>query len=61
MKSESQIRKDIKNCEYFIKKHKEQIEFYLEEFNPNKIASYAQKIIEIQVELDILLLVLNDS
>lgn len=61
MKNEDQIRKDIKNCEYFINKHKEQIKFYLDEFDAEKIASYAQKIIEIQVELDTLLLVLNES
>lgn len=61
MKTEEQIRKDIKNCEYFINSHKKQIEFYLSDFDAEKIASYAQKIIEIQVELDTLLLVLSDS
>lgn len=61
MRTIEEIKKEIKNCEYFINSHKEQIKYYTENFDAEKIASYAQKIILIQVELDTLLLVMHES
>lgn len=60
MKTRGDIEKQIKGIEWFIRKHKEQMELYDELGDLDKIIEYAQKIQKLKIELDLLGWVLNE-
>ena len=60
MKTRGDIEKQIKGIEWFIRKHKEQMNFYGESGDLDKIIEYAQKIQKLKIELDLLGWVLNE-
>ena len=60
MKTRGDIEKQIKGIEWFIRKHKEQMNFYSESGDLDKIIEYAQKIQKLKIELDLLGWVLNE-
>ena len=60
MKTRSDIEKQIKGIEWFIRSHKEQMNFYSESDDLDKIIEYAQKIQKLKIELDLLGWVLNE-
>ena len=60
MKTRSDIEKQIKGIEWFIRSHEEQMNFYSESGDLDKIIEYAQKIQKLKIELDLLEWVLNE-
>ena len=60
MKTRGDIEKQIKGIEWFIRGHKEQMSFYSESGDLDKIIEYAQKIQKLKIELDLLGWVLNE-
>jgi uncharacterized FlaG/YvyC family protein len=62
MKTKEDIEKQIKGINWFINSHKKQIDFYLnDDFNPKKIAEYANKIASLVAGLEVLLWVQNNE
>ena len=62
MKKIEDIEKSIKTCDWFIKSHKEQIQFYLDgDFDIDKIEDYSNKIKLLEVEKSALQWVLGGN
>lgn len=62
MRTIEEIEKSIKTCDWFIERHKEQIQFYLSgDFDIDKIEDYSNKIKMLEVEKSALQWVLGSN
>ena len=61
MKTVDEINKQIKTGEWFIKSHKEQLDFYSKDGDLSKVIEYAQKIRTLSAEISLLKWVLEDE
>ena len=61
MKTVDEINKQIKTGEWFIKSHKEQLDFYSKDGDLSKVIEYAQKIKTLSAEISLLKWVLEDE
>ena len=60
MRTIEEIKKNIKTAQWFIKQHKEQINIYLDD-DIDRVLSYSEKIRMLEVEIECLKWVLNES
>ena len=61
MKTVDEINKQIKTGEWFIKSHKEQLDFHSKDGDLSKVIEYAQKIKTLSAEISLLKWVLEDE
>lgn len=61
MKTVEEINKQIIGCEWFIKSHKEQLDFHSKDGDLSKVIEYAQKIKTLSAEISLLKWVLEDE
>jgi len=60
MRTIDEIKKNIEIAQWFIKQHKEQINIYLDD-DIDRVLSYSEKIKMLEVEIECLKWVLNES
>ena len=60
MRTIEEIKNNIKTAQWFIEQHKEQINIYLDD-DIDRVLSYSEKIRMLEVEIECLKWVLNES
>ena len=60
MRTIEEIKKNIETAQWFIEQHKEQINIYLDD-DIDRVLSYSEKIRMLEVEIECLKWVLNES